>query len=141
MMDLDMTTTRYHIIPMRKVFKTRVFNRWMRKTLLSDRALLAAVSEMERGLIDADLGGGVVKKRVPLPGKGKSGSTRTIVATKKDGGWFFLFGFEKNERDNITASELETFQKIADGWLAASDADLNRAVIAGKLEEICYGQE
>jgi len=55
----------------------------MRKTELSDQALCDAVSEMERGLIDADLGGGVVKKRVPLPGRGKRGGTRTLVATNK----------------------------------------------------------
>jgi RelE toxin of RelE / RelB toxin-antitoxin system len=59
----------------KRVFKTRHFHRWMRKTDLIDRALCTAVSEMENGLIDADLGGGVVKKWVPLPGRGKSGST------------------------------------------------------------------
>lgn len=58
---------------MKRVFKTRHFSRWMRKTELSDSALCVAVAEMEQGLIDADLGGGVVKKRVALPGRGKSG--------------------------------------------------------------------
>ena len=66
---------------MRRVFKTRHFSRWMRKTELTDSALCAAVSEMAAGLIDADLGGGAVKKRVALPGRGKSGSARTLVAT------------------------------------------------------------
>ncbi len=70
----------------------------MRKTELSDPVLCAAVEEMERGLIDADLGGGVVKKRVALPGRGKSGGARTLVATNKGNRWFFVFGFEKNER-------------------------------------------
>ena len=68
---------------MRRVFKTRHFSRWMRKTELSDRVLCVAVSEMEKGLIDADLGGSVVKKRIPLPGRGKSGSTRILVATNE----------------------------------------------------------
>ena len=66
---------------MRRALKTRHFTRWMRKTGLADTALCAAVDEMVRGLVDADLGGGVVKKRVPLPGRGKSGSTRTLVVT------------------------------------------------------------
>jgi hypothetical protein len=80
---------------MKRVFKTRNFARWMRKTELTEKVLRAAVVEMEQGLIDADLGGGVVKKRVALPGRGKSGGARTLVATNKGIRWFFLFGFEK----------------------------------------------
>ena len=68
---------------MKRVFKTRYFTRWMRKTSLSNEALCKSVAEMERGLIDADLGGGMFKKRVALPGRGKSGSTCTLVATNK----------------------------------------------------------
>ena len=68
---------------MRRVFKTRPFARWLRKTDLDDDALFRAVADMERGLIDADLGGGVLKKRVALPGRGKSGSARTLVATNR----------------------------------------------------------
>ena len=68
---------------MRRVFKTRHFSRWMRKTELIDQALCEAVVAMEQGLIDADLGGGVIKKRVALPGRGKSGSTRTLVAMNR----------------------------------------------------------
>jgi hypothetical protein len=59
----------------RRVFKTRYFSRWMRKTELTAEALCAAIAELEKGLIDAELGGGVVKKRVPRPGRGKSGGT------------------------------------------------------------------
>ncbi len=91
---------------MRRVFKTRYFARWMRKTTLTDAALCLAVREMAEGLIDADLGGDVVKKDVSLPGRGKSGGVRTLVATRKASRWFFVFGFEKNERANVSASEL-----------------------------------
>ena len=70
----------------------------MRKTELTNQSLCLAVAEMAAGLIDADLGGGVVKKRIALPGRGKSGSTRTLVATNKGTRWFFLYGFEKNDR-------------------------------------------
>ncbi|MDD5216126.1 MAG: type II toxin-antitoxin system RelE/ParE family toxin [Methylococcales bacterium] len=66
-----------------RIFKPRFFARQMQKIGLSDELLLNAVDEMERGLIDANLGGGVVKKRVALPNRGKSGSTRTLIATKK----------------------------------------------------------
>ena len=74
----------------------------MRKTELSDEALCSAVDEMAQGLIDADLGGGVVKKRVGLSGRGKRGGARTLVATNKGNRWFFVYGFEKNDRANIS---------------------------------------
>ena len=78
---------------MRRVFKTRHFSRWMRKTDLTERALCVAIDEMTQGLIDADLGGGVVKKRIGLAGRGKSGGVRTLIATNKGTRWFFVFGF------------------------------------------------
>ncbi len=80
---------------MKRIFKTRHFRRWMRKTDRGEDALCMAVAEMNAGLIDADLGGFVVKKRVALPGRGKRGSTRTLLATNKHNRWFFIFGFEK----------------------------------------------
>jgi len=69
---------------MNKVFKTRHFSRWMRKTELTDKALCDAVLEMMNGLIDADLGGGIIKKRVGIAGKGKRGGARTVLATFQD---------------------------------------------------------
>ena len=126
---------------MKRVFKARHFSRWMRKTDLSDPALCAAVVEMERGLIDADLGGGVVKKRVALPGRGKSGGARTLVATNKGNRWFFVFGFEKNERPNVTAKELEALQKIATDLLKLTSKDLDAHVGWGELQEICHDDQ
>jgi hypothetical protein len=126
---------------MKRVFKTRHFSRWMRKTELSDPALCAAVLEMERGLIDADLGGGVVKKRVALPGRGKSGGARTLVATNKGNRWFFVFGFEKAERPNVTAKELEALQEIAADLLKLTSKDLDAHVEFGELQEICHDDQ
>jgi hypothetical protein len=113
---------------MRRVFKTRYFSRWMRKTELTDSALCAAVSEMAAGLIDADLGGGVVKKRIGLPGRGKSGGARTLVATTRGSRWFFVFGFEKSERANISAKEVEAVQRIAAEFFRLSSGDLDAHV-------------
>ena len=121
---------------MKRVFKTRHFSRWMRKTEMSDPALYAAVVEMERGLIDADLGGGIVKKRVALPGRGKSGGARTLVATNKGNRWFYVFGFEKNERPNVSAKELEALQKIAADLLKLTSKDLDAHVEWEELQEI-----
>ena len=123
---------------MKRVFKTRHFNRQMKS--LDDRALCAAVEEMVRGLIDADLGGYIVKKRVALPGRGKSSGARTIVATKKGNRWIFLFGFAKNEKSNITASETERLQAFAADLLSLSEKSLNEFVREGKLVEICHEQ-
>ena len=126
---------------MRRVFKTRHFSRWMRKTELSDRVLCVAVSEMEKGLIDADLGGSVVKKRIPLPGRGKSGSTRILVATNEGDRWFFVFGFEKNERSNVTEAELEGLREIAKQLLVRTSKELDETVRDGSLQEICHDNE
>jgi hypothetical protein len=122
---------------MKRVFKTRHFSRWMRKTELTDGALCLAVAEMVQGLIDADLGAGVVKKRIALPGRGKSGGARTLLATNKGSRWIFLFGFEKNERANVADDELAALQELSRELLMRSNADLDTAVADGTLMEIC----
>ena len=126
---------------MKRVFKTRHFSRWMRKTELTDSALLNAVEEMVQGLIDADLGGGVVKKRIGLAGRGKRGGARTLVATNKGNRWFFVFGFEKNERANIADDELEALRDIAEQLLVRTGKQLDEAVKESVLQEIFHDQE
>lgn len=121
----------------KRVFKTKHFAKFAAKAGLADAALCQAVIEMEQGLIDADLGGGIVKKRVALPGKGKSGSSRTIVAHHKKSHWFFVYGFEKNDRANITDREKAALQKMAADLFAFSDADLDALVMGKNLLEIC----
>jgi hypothetical protein len=123
---------------MKRIFKTRYFSRWMRKTELSDELLYMAICEMEQGLIDADLGGGLFKKRIALPRKGKSGSTRTLLATNKNDRWFFVYGYEKKERANINKTELNALKTIAADLLIYSDDELNKAVTDDKLEELFY---
>lgn len=110
----------------------------MRKTQLTDRALCSAVAEMSQGLIDADLGGGVVKKRIGLAGRGKRGGARTLVATNRASRWFFLYGFEKNERSSIDDNELEALKEIAEQLLARTGKQLEEAVQDGALQEICH---
>ena len=122
---------------MQRVFKTRQFARWAGKARLADDALCIAVAEMVKGLIDADLGGGVVKKRVALPGRGKSAGSRTLIATNKADRWFFVFGFEKNERANINEKELEALQVTAADLLKLSSDQLDEAVLREILQEIC----
>ena len=124
---------------MTRVFRTRTFTRWMQKSGLTDDALSQAVAEIVRGLVDADLGGGLVKKRVALPGQGKRSGARTIVATRMADRWFFLIGFAKNERANIGTDELKALQELAKEYLAMDDRKLEQAVTTGKFTEIAYG--
>lgn len=109
----------------------------MRQTELSDEALYSAVIEMAQGLIDANLGGGIFKKRVGLSGRGKRGGARTLVATNKGNRWIFVYGFEKNERANISDGELEALKDIAAQLLARTGKQLDEALNDGSLTEIC----
>ena len=94
---------------------------------------------MVRGLIDADLGGGVFKKRIALPGRGKRGSIRTLVATNRGGRWFFLLGFEKNERSNVDSKELEGLRAIAADLLKLSPAALAFLIAESAIVEVTHG--
>lgn len=123
---------------MRRVFKTRQFAKWMRKNDLTDHALCLALSEMVSGLVDADLGGDVLKKRIALPGRGKRGGVRTLVATRRASRWFFVFGFEKNEKANVSSAELEALQWLAKQLLDLTGRQLEVSVQDGSLQEICH---
>jgi hypothetical protein len=108
----------------------------MRKVALTDAVLLHAVGEMSQGLVDADLGGNLFKKRIALPGGGKSGGARAIVATKLSDRWFFLYGFNKNERADIDIHELKVFQKLALEFLGFKEKELAIAIAAGEISEV-----
>ena len=115
-----------------RIYKSKWFTKWADKEGLSDEALKEAVSEMEKGLIDADLGGHVYKKRVPIEGQGKSSGLRTILALKVGNKAFFMYGFPKNARDNIDSKELKAFKRLAKELLGYSDAQLKKALKAGR---------
>lgn len=136
---METHTTKWYDLTMRRVFRTRAFTRSMKKSGLNDKALWCAVEEMSQGLIDADLGGYVVKKRVALPGRGKRGGARTIVATRMSGRWFFLYGFNKNERSNINKDELRVLQEIAGELLGLDDHELAVALAAHEIIEVSDG--
>ena len=120
----------------KRSFKTKTFSRWMKRAGLRDASLLLAINEMENGLIDADLGGNVFKKRVALPGAGKRSGARIVVASKLSGRWFFLFGFGKNERENIGDDELIQLQGTARLLLHLSEANIEKLLLIGELKEL-----
>lgn len=121
---------------MSRAFKTRRFQRWARRAGLADSTLWQAVREMQAGLVDADLGGSLLKKRVPLPGRGKRGSVRTLVAYRRSGHWFFLFGFQKNEREDLPEHALQTLRDEGGVLLALGDGPLEELLRSGTLMEI-----
>jgi len=116
-----------------RVFKTKWFSRFARKERLSDAKLVAAVREVEHGLQDGDLGGHLVKKRMARAGAGKRGGYRTILVYRRGNRVVFLYGFAKNEKDNLSPVELQEYQKAAQLYLRLSEADIGKA-----LEEIDY---
>jgi len=122
-----------------RIFKTRHFTKWMRKSGLTDDLLVQAVTEMQQGLIDANLGSGLFKKRIGIAGRGKRGGVRTLVATNKDDRWFFVYGFEKNVVDNISSKAVAGLQDIASDLLSLDDSQLNVAVEKEVIEEIGNG--
>jgi len=124
------------------IYKTRWFDRRARKERLSTRTLSEAVGEMKAGLYEADLGGGLLKKRSARPGQGKSGGFRTLVATNKGNKWFFVFGFPKNVRSNIDKDEEVALKKLASHLLSLSATALITAQRAGELMEVkCDAQD
>ncbi len=77
-----------------------------------------------------------MKKRIALPGRGKSGSARTLLATNLKDRWFFVFGFEKNERENILENELTTLKMMAKDLLGMSATQIKVAIEEGFLVEV-----
>ena len=119
-----------------RVFKNKWFQKWAAKEGLNDEALRAAVEEMENGLIDAELGGHVIKKRVALPGRGKRGGSRTLVVYQQADKVFFVYGFAKNERANISDKELKALKLLAIQLLGYTNPALVKAIEAGELIEV-----
>jgi len=119
-----------------RVFLTRPMARFARRENLEAAGILDAVDRAERGLIDADLGGGLIKQRIARKGKGRSGGYRTIVAYRRAGRAVFLYGFAKSERGNIDSHELLELRKIGSNWLSATDEVIAESLALNVIEEV-----
>jgi hypothetical protein len=119
-----------------RVFKNAWFERFARKEKISTESLLDAVERAEKGLIDADLGGGVIKQRIARPGAGKSSGYRSIVIYREGKKAFFVYGFPKSNLGNIRDDELEQFKKAAKSILALSDNQIRKLIEIGQFEEV-----
>lgn len=111
-----------------RIFKNRTFARWALRECIPDSALVRAVAEMEAGLIDARLGSGLCKKRIPVGARGKRGGARVMLAFRASRRAIFLFGFAKNERSTISASEQRALARLARELLSYGDAQIERAL-------------
>lgn len=123
------------------IYKSRWFAKWAKKEKLSDDALCKAVAEMIAGLIDADLGQGVLKKRVAKQGKGKSGGYRTLIITNRGDRWIFVYGLLKNERGNFTITEEKAWKRLAGILLAYPVNDFNRTIVENGFIEVHCDEE
>lgn len=119
-----------------RIFKTKLFARFARSERISGQSLVEAVKRARRGLVDADLGGGVIKQRIARLGQGRSGGYRVLIAYRQGTRSVFLYGFAKSERANIEDDELATARDIAKGWLEASQAQIAEAIENGLIQEV-----
>ena len=124
-----------------RIFKNKAFARFAREARVTNAALCQAITNAERGLIDADLGGGVIKQRIARVGGGKSGGFRTIILFRAGSRAFFVHGFAKNEQDNIRDDELGAFKMLAAEMMAYDDAAIDKAIANGTLTEVMRNDE
>lgn len=122
-----------------RVFKNKWFSKFARRHRIGDEALLEAVLLANQGLVDAELGGGVIKLRIGRRGEGKSGGFRNLLFFRKGHRGFFVYGFAKNERDNISGEELFALKNAADRILGLSDFELAAECEAGAWIELDHG--
>ncbi len=119
-----------------QIFKNSWFKRFAQRNKISDKALKESIIEAQKGNIDANLGGYVIKQRISRSNQGKSGGYRTIIIFKKGNKAFFVYGFSKSEKDNIDKGEVNIYKKAAKELLALSDDKIKKLIKNGALTEI-----
>jgi hypothetical protein len=119
-----------------RIFKTRWFDRFARKERIRDRTLVDAIARAEKGLVDADLGGGVLKQRIARPGRGKSGGYRTIIFFRQGDRAVFAYGFAKSDRANLDAEEEKQFKEAARHVLRLTQKQIEELVKNGDFVEV-----
>jgi hypothetical protein len=122
-----------------QIYQNAWFARFAFKEGISQQALCDAVNRANAGLIDASLGGGLIKQRVARRGQGKSGGYRTIILFRTEVRALFVFGFAKNDRANLSRDEELIFKKLANVYLMLSDAEMDRVAVDNKWTKVeCY---
>lgn len=119
-----------------RIFKTKWLARFARRERVSDASLYEAIERAERGLIDADLGGGLIKQRVARAGQGRSGGYRMLIGYRSKDRALFLYGFAKSDQENIPAGDLSSWRDLAADWLEQDDVTIEQAVSDGRILEV-----
>jgi hypothetical protein len=119
-----------------RIFKSREFARFTRKNAIHDASLCQAAWELQSGLIHANLGGGVYKQRIAPAGEGKSGGYRSIVFFLAGERTFFVYGFAKKDRNNLSFNDLTALKEAAKEVLNYDDEQIQTTLAAGKFIEI-----
>ncbi len=124
-----------------RVFKSKWFIRFTRKERINDATLCKVVKEAEKGNIDADYGGGVIKQRIARPHQGKSGGYRSIIYYRQEDKAFFVYGWPKSERANIDEDEEKEFKRQAKLTLALNDEQIQKLLDNETWQEVTYDEE
>lgn len=119
-----------------RIFASRWFQRFARRESLADAVLWEAVTRAEKGLMDADLGGEVIKQRISRPGQGKSKGYRTIILFRRGVRAFFVYGFAKSQRANLDPDEVRQFKEAAEYVLALTEEQLAALLKTGDFVEV-----
>jgi hypothetical protein len=119
-----------------RIFKSRWFERFARREGIADAVLREAVARAEKGQIDANLGGGVIKQRIARPGRGKSKGYRSIILFRRGARAFFVYGFSKSQRANINENEKEQFKEAATIVLSLKENVLAERLMRGDFVEV-----
>ncbi len=119
-----------------RIFKSRWFQRFARRERIADAILREAVKRADKGQIDADLGGEVIKQRIARPGQGKSQGHRVIILVRRGAASFFVYGFPKSQRANIDDDEEEQFKAAAKHVLALTGKQLTELLKRGDFMEV-----
>lgn len=118
------------------IYKLKSFAKWAKSQKLKDEQLKKAMDEIDAELIEADLGNGLYKKRIARKGEGKRGGHRCLLAFKKGSKIIFLFGFSKNEKENINDEQLKFLKQLAKNYLALDDNSISKLISKGVLIEV-----
>lgn len=118
------------------VYTLKAFDRWLRKSGLTDDDLRSVAADLDRGLVDAELGGGVYKQRVARPGRGKSGSYRVFLLFRAADRLVFLSAIAKKDADNISIADLRALKGLATDLAAATREELALAAEGGAIRRI-----
>lgn len=121
---------------MQKVFKTKAFDKFARKSRISDEMLLEAVERANQGLIDADLGHSIIKQRIAREGEGRSGGYRTLIFYQINNRSYFVASFAKNQQQNLSDTEFTALKALAKVYQNLTDDEINLLVQQNRLIEI-----